>query len=91
MATGAFGRELVNLEVAVTDVGTVGETCLSEASCSPAVPVFNPWPELLRFPYPLERSPEPSSIPAEYVSETASVFGRFTKGVSELNSCSLHF
>ncbi len=54
MATGAFGRELVNLEVAVTDVGTVGEICLSEASCSPTVPVLNPWPELLRFPYFLE-------------------------------------
>ena len=80
MATGAFGRELVNLEVAVTDVGTVGEICLSEASCSPTVPVFNPWPELLRFPYPLERSPKPSSIPAEYVFEIFPVFGRFASG-----------
>ncbi len=80
MATGAFGRELVNLEVAVTDVGAAGETCLSEASSSPAVPAFNPWPELLRFSYPLERSPEPSSIPAEYVLGIGPVFGRFTKG-----------
>ena len=80
MATGAFGRRLVKLEVPVTDVGADGEICLSEASCSPSVPAFNPWPELPSFPYPLERSPEPSSIPAEYVSETASVFGRFKQG-----------
>ncbi len=66
---GAFGRGLVKLEVPVTDVGTDGEICLSEASCSPSVPAFNPWRGLPSFPYPLERSPEPSSIPAEYVSE----------------------
>ena len=68
----------MNLEVTVTDVRADGETCLSEASCSPAGPAFNPWPELLRFPYFLERSPKPSSIPAEYGSEIAPVFGRLS-------------
>ena len=77
---GAFGRRLVNLEVAVTDVGAGGETCLSEASFSPAGPAFNPWPELPRFPYFLERSPEPSSFPAEYVLGIDPVFGRFASG-----------
>ncbi len=33
---GALGRGLVKLEVAVTDVRAGGETCLSEASCSPS-------------------------------------------------------
>ncbi len=83
---GAFGRRLVKLEVPVTDVGADGEICPSEASCSPSVPAFNPWPELPSFPYPLERSPSPSSIPAEYVLAKELFSDVLQKDVSELYS-----
>ena len=36
--------------------------------------------ELLSSPYSLERNPDASSIPAEYVLEITSVFGRFIHG-----------
>ena len=83
MAAGAFGRELVKLEVPVTDVGTDGEICLSEASCSPSVPAFNPWPELHSFPYFPGAKPRVVLHPRRIFLEIGLFSGLFKSEVNE--------
>ena len=62
-----FGWGLVKLGVPGRDVGADGEIVWANASCSPSVSAFSPSPELLSFPYPLERKPNTVPLPAEYV------------------------